>query len=115
MYQVSVEWTGKYPNLCSGEWIIDVNGVRLGGLGNDSMNTFGSYSSWHFENWQEVWEQEESGLACEDWVDMKDLPNNLSMSLRLAGFDQSDRALRETLFDAVKREDWRHGSCGGCI
>ena len=112
-YHVIAEWTGKYPNKCSGEWIIFVNGKRIAGLGNDCMQTFGTYLTWHFENWSEVWEEYEDGMSVDQWI--INPPNNIKMQLRLAGFDPKDENLLSQIYHEVNKLDWRHNSCGGCI
>lgn len=112
-YNIKVNWTGSYPNLCAGEWIIVIDGKQLAGLNNDHMNTKGTYSSWHFENWDDVWTDYTDGLPFHEWK--VDLPNNLGMAIRLAGFNPKDDQLIEQLFDAISSKDWRHNSCGGCI
>lgn len=112
-YNISVDWTGSYPNLCSGQWIIKINDKQLGGITDDHMSTKGTYSSWHFENWDDVWSQYEDGLSFDEWK--VNMPNNLEMSLRLAGFSPKDEQLLKPLFEAISTKDWRHNSCGGCI
>ena len=112
-YDIKANWSGSYPNLCSGIWTIAVNGITLGGLGDSHMETLGSYQSWHFEDWIEVFESYEDGMDFNEWKG--NLPNNLGMSLRLAGFNPKDNTLLESLYDAVCSEDWRSSSCGGCI
>jgi hypothetical protein len=110
-YDIDVEWTGSYPNLCRGSWIISINGIKLAGLGNGPMNTYGEYDIWSFaEDWGEEWGTYTDG---ESWGNC--LPNNLEMSLKLAGFDPNDSELIEQLYKAVQQHDWRHNSCGGCI
>ncbi len=112
-YDISVEWTGGYPALCHGYWIIAINGKTLQGLGTDHMNTLGNYSIWSFDDdWHEVWERYDDG---EDWCNSGNLPNNLGMALRLAGFDPKDKELLQELYIKVQEEDWRSSSCGGCI
>lgn len=110
-YNIEVEWTGSWPNLCFGEWIITINGKTLQGVNNNPMGTYGSYSTWSFgDDWIEEWEEYEDGCY---WGDT--LPNNLEMALRLAGFNPNDENLIESLYEKVQEKDWRHNSCGGCI
>lgn len=112
-YNIKADWTGSYPNLCSGQWLITINGVQLAGVNDDHMNTAGIYSTWHFEQWDDVWSKYVDGLTFDDWKD--NLPNNLEMAIRLAGFNPKDDELIKQLFDAISDKDWRHNSCGGCI
>lgn len=109
---IQVEWTGTYPCLCFGKWLITIDGIPLTGLDSDSFNTLGTYSSWHFEDWSEVFEDHEAGLLFEEWK--LNPPNNLKESLGIHGFTVDDDLLIE-LYKAIQLEDWRHGSCGGCI
>lgn len=58
---IKVEWTGKWPCLCYGEWKLTIDGEDRSSfipeeLRRSEMGTFGIYSSWHFENWIEVFE-----------------------------------------------------------
>ena len=103
----TVEWTGKWPCLCHGEWRIKVDGVDYSwvipeDLRDRPMNTCGTYQAWHFENWNDVWESYESGLECEDWIAKNSWVNVLPIE-------------PEEAFLAFQACDWRHGSCGGCI
>ena len=110
-YNIQVEWSGKYPTLCFGEWIIIINGIKLSGVTHEPMNTYGKYATWHFgEDWIDEWEYYEDG---NHWHET--LPNNLEMALRLAGFNPKDENLIESLYEKVQEKDWRHNSCGGCI
>lgn len=112
-YDVQAEWTGGYPTLCFGEWNIVVNGIRLTGIASENFNTEGTYSSWHFEDWSEVFEDYEDGLPFDEWV--KSDINGLHDSLDLHGFNSDDMGLMALLYEAISAEDWRSNSCGGCI
>lgn len=105
-----VQWTGAWPCLCFGEWIIRKNGVDVSCLMPDEMrhcemNTAGTYSSWHFEDWEEVFEDYEDGLECEEWI---------ADNAWISELCDSHEEMVE-LFYAIQAQDWRHGSCGGCI
>ena len=107
------EWTGSYPNLCSGEWKLWYKGKRVAlppeQVGRD-MNTLSTYSSWHFEDWMEVFEDYEDGMDVEEWVGQEWVKKML---------DENDiptcRSNAIALYEEINKEDWRHGSCGGCI
>ena len=48
--RVEAEWTGCYPRLCSGKWILKVGGVNVSDkipedLQRSPMNTYGTYTS----------------------------------------------------------------------
>ena len=72
--KVEAKWSGSYPCLCSGEWTLFIDGKDMSDkipkeLRNESMNTNGVYSSWHFESdWEIEWNDYEEGLECEEWI-----------------------------------------------
>ena len=108
---VVANWSGKWPGLCHGEWSLEVNGVDVSDyipyyLRTSEMNTYGTYEKWHFEDWEEVWEDYEDGMDCEAWIeDNKEWLNIIS----------NDIDVQREIFDAINVKDWRHDSCGGCI
>lgn len=108
---VEANWSGSYPCLCFGEWTLKVNGKDVSkkipdNLRKSSMNTFGTYQSWHFEDWMEVFEDYEDGLDCEAWIEKND--EWLSEITK-------DYSIKEQIFAAIQSKDFRSGSCGGCI
>lgn len=108
--KITAEWTGRYPCLCSGEWIISIDGEKVDlpeDIKSSEMGTYGVYSRWHFASyWEEVWEDYEDGLFCDEWIKA----NSWWISdLHLSNTETVD------LYNAVAACDWRHGSCGGCI
>lgn len=107
MFQV--KWTGSYPCLCCGEWRILKNGIDVSQvIPNDitEMNTYGIYQSWHFDdNWIEVFEDYEDGLECDDWIKANAWIDKICDS-----YDE-----KVELFKAIQEQDFRTGSCGGCI
>lgn len=104
-----VEWTGEWPCLCSGEWIIKKNGVVVNIPEHNrksSMNTFGTYSSWHFnEDWLEEFDDYEDGEHFEEWI----IDNPWVLDIASTIEEQKE------LYSKIQQQDWRHGSCGGCI
>lgn len=111
-----VEWTGSYPALCYGEWVISYKGIKLNVPNNvkgKDMGTMGQYDSWYFDDdWSDVWESYLNGeefnqwiLGNESWIKEMLLDSNIEYSIELA----------EELFYEIQSQDWRHGSCGGCI
>jgi hypothetical protein len=116
MAEIYVEWTGSYPNLCSGKWIITIDGIKLTGIGKEDFGTLGEYSSWHFENWIEVFDSYEDGMDLDAWIQVlkTDDINGLYASLQRHGIKITDELLSE-LYTHIQGQDWRHGSCGGCI
>ena len=108
---VKAEWSGSYPCLCSGKWTLIVNGKDVSkkipkDLRESSMNTLGTYQKWHFEDWEEVFENYSDGLNCGEWIDendywLKEITNSTDVKI--------------LIFNAINKEDFRGGSCGGCI
>ena len=108
---VKAYWSGSYPNLCSGRWRLEVNGVDVTcyippKLRNCPMETLGEYQSWHFENWNEVFESYVDGLSCNEWIEK----NKYWLDIITDDID-----VQTEIFNAINEEDWRYGSCGGCI
>lgn len=104
---VIAEWTGSYPCLCSGVWKLFINGEDFSllipeELRYGEMGTYGTYQSWHFENWTEVFDSYTDGLQCEEWI----AANPWVQKLPASPID---------VFYAIQAVDWRHGECGGCI
>lgn len=105
---VEVTWSGRWPNLCSGEWRIFVDGIEYtekipSEQRRRPMNTYGAYSKWYFnKNWSEVWETYHDGLEPAEWYEanpwVADIP-----------------APAAEIYLAFQSKDWRHDSCGGCI
>ena len=113
MRDIEVAWTGCYPCLCSGEWKIKIDGQDMSNLIPEEMrcspmNTYGSYSSWHFdEDWCEHFEDYYDGLKFKEW---KEQYSDLLFKLGIADDQEA-----QSLYSKIQNCDWRHGSCGGCI
>lgn len=109
--KVEANWSGSYPCLCSGEWTLFIDGKDMSDkipkdLRNEPMNTSGVYSEWHFEDWEDVWEDYLDGLECEDWIkENKEWLDNIT----------KDKNEQEDIYYAFQSKDWRYGSCGWCI
>lgn len=104
---VTATWTGDWPVLCHGEWKLEVDGVDYTHLipedmRESPMNTFGTYQSWHFEDWMEVFEDYEDGLYFGDWYAANPWVDAIP-------------APAIEIYCAFAEQDWRPGSCGGCI
>ena len=104
---VEAIWTGEYPSFCHGEWKLMIDGVDLSHLipkelRNSPMGTFGTYQSWHFEDWMEVFEDYEDGLYFEAWYERNPWVDAVP-------------APPIEIYSAFSEQDWRHGQCGGCI
>ena len=115
---IEVEWTGRYPNLCSGHWIISVNGKPLPvprPNSEDNMRTLKDYQTWRFnEDWSEEWEDYEDGMGFNMWsvANVEWIHDSLKQIDELDGFTLDDL---ENLYYKINEKDWRHNSCGGCI
>ena len=104
---VIAKWSGCWPVLCHGTWTIEVDGVDYTHcipeeMRDGPMGTFGTYQSWHFEDWMEVFESYEDGWFFEEWY-----ANN--------PWADAIPATPIEIYSAFAEQDWRHGSCGGCI
>lgn len=114
MNNLEVKWTGVYPCLCFGEWIIKHNGIELEipeERKHKHMNTYGVYS----EITDYMTEEEEEyydGLEYNDWI-----TENADWVIDM--FNKSEIFPNETiikeLYEKIQGQDWRSGSCGGCI
>lgn len=113
MRDIEVAWTGSYPCLCSGEWKIRINGQDMSNLIPEEMrdrpmNTRGTYFRWYFdESYCEHSESYEDGLTFAEW---RKQYSDLLFKLGIA--DDFEALI---LYTEIQKEDWRHGSCGGCI
>jgi len=112
MRKFIANWHGRPYCLCHGKWELKVDGKKMthlipSNLRYAPMNTYGEYDRWYFgERYEEVWETYESGLRESEWIN----ENHFWIS-KIA---KSREEMRE-LFRAFQADDWRHGSCGGCI
>lgn len=112
MAVVEAKWTGKWTCLCHGEWILIVDGVDVSNkipeeLRDSCMNTYGNYKRWRFtKNWNVKWSSYNSGLECDEWIEA-----NLEWLKTIT----TDERVMEQIYDAINAEDFRAGSCGGCI
>jgi hypothetical protein len=109
---VEARWSGSYPTLCYGKWTLIVNGKDVSmfipeELKESSMYTYGTYQSWHFnDDWMEEFEDYDNGLDCEDWIE----ENKYWLDTIT-----EDLKIQEEIFYAINEQDFRTGSCGGCI
>lgn len=108
---VEAKWSGKYPLLCRGQWSLKVDGKDVTDkipvkLRQGSMNTRRNYSSWHIENSEVIFEDYIDGLEARDWI------NENSYWLNQIAKDYDTQ---KEIFEAIRQQDFRSGSCGGCI
>ena len=108
MTKYEAKWTGSYPCLCRGEWMLWINGelskIEIPFQGNPA-ETYGIYSYLCFdENWFEESEDYEDGLNVDAWCE-----KNKEYLSKIAPI--SDWPL---IYKAFQAKDWRFESCGGC-
>lgn len=115
-YKLEVEWTGSYPCLCSGEWIIKYNDIELkvpNHYKTRDMCTLGEYSRWYFnEDFEECEENYINGLDEVDWI--YDNYNWIKRMFDKENIVVTDELLSE-LYNKISEQDFRDGSCGGCL
>lgn len=110
--KIEVKWTGEYPSLCFGEWILKIDGEDMSNkipeeLRDCTMNTYGIYEDWHFDkDYNEIWNSYSDGLKCFEWIE-----NNKYWLDTIS----KDKNTQIKLYEAFQAEDFRTGSCGGCI
>ena len=110
--KVKAKWNGKYPNFCSGQWTLIVNGVDVTdkipmNLINSPMNTYGIYNNWRFSSdWDVIWDNYYDGLSCSEWIKENDYWLNEITK---------DNSIKSDIYYAINSEDFRQGCCGGCI
>lgn len=97
-----VDYTGSWPNLCSGELILRIDGeiYSFCGYRNDDEADNHCYSSFWSSGGYASWDPEEVGEG--DWLlNESDLPDWL-------------KPYGQELID-IMNENVPHGCCGGCI
>lgn len=122
VYDINVKWTGKWPSLCCGKWIITIDGISLTCLDNDNFQTYNYYCNGMLEI-QAMENDDEmvdanyyDGLFFEEWLEkLKTYDiNGLYASLKTHGFNVEDVDFLEELYNKINSSDWRSSSCGGC-
>lgn len=106
----TARWSTTGNNLCLGQWeisyqeqLLDLGAARR----EKDMGTFGIFS-YIFPDDEELAE----GLAEDEWI----LENIDWLSdLFIAHNIPVDEAHMRWLYQAINTNDWRCGSCGGCI
>ena len=109
---VKANWSGSHPDLCFGEWILEVDGVNMSDKIPEEircmpMYTYGTYEYWYFnDNGYEVSEDYDDGLGEEEWI----VENDYWLDTIT-----HDSDVKSQIFNAIQEQDWRTNSCGGCI
>lgn len=103
-------WSGSYPCLCFGEWTLYHNGEKIDveiPFQNEPANTYNKYAQWHFgEDYIENEKYYEDGLDEEEWI-----KENIEYLKQVT----DDNKQYEYIYDAFQENDWRYGSCMGCV
>ncbi len=89
---IKVEYNGSYPNFCSGDLIVIIDGVSWE-FPDHCLRSGGGVSLYPDEGEDEVWQGE---WSISDWP------------------EEFPEELKEVVLDAVN-EQVSHGCCGGCI
>ena len=114
MSKLEVKWTGDYPSLCSGRWIIKYGGVELE-IPNDRkynhMNTEGIYPT-IMDYITEETDEYPDGLEFNEWI--KENADWVIDMFNKKGIFPNSNLLKE-LYEKIQVQDWRINSCGGCI
>lgn len=104
--EIEVMWTGEWPCLCSGEWILKINGEDKSDLIPDKlrtspMGTYGTYEKWYFDkHWNDVTKSYKNGLKCDKWInENRYWLNNISVVDKV----------QKQLYEAFRANDWRYG------
>lgn len=117
--QITVEWSGKYPNHCSGEWNIMIEQFELPipeSYINSNMGTPGEYQSFSFdencsEEWSSYYDSGDNDNRLYFWIkySLECLEDAYALNFNI------DKKLINRIISKISDEDWRGGSCGGCI
>ena len=103
-------WSGSYPCLCFGEWTLYHNGEEIDveiPFQNEPADTFGEYIEWYFdEDYIENEKYYEDGLDEEEWI-----KENIEYLKQVT----DDNKQYEYIYKAFQENDWRYGSCMGCV
>lgn len=114
-------WTGEYPCLCFGRWEFYVDGRLLNiPEGEDMerkienhMGTKGTYCRWYFDDdYLEDFEDYEDGLDFGDWY-----IENQKWINEIFNYNNIPTTVENCInfYKSIQKNDFRLGSCGGCI
>lgn len=118
MSKWATEWSGRYPNLCSGKWSLYRDDVLLDVdipfNGESQFDSKPAYTSgcWHSvgiyhegDEWVEFDDEYRNGRERCEWCD-----EHRSWLQGIAPEQEWG-----DIYLAFAANDWRYGSCGGCI
>lgn len=121
---IVAKWTGEYPILCDGQWVLTVDGIDKSCLIPAEkryypMNTFGQ-----FKRYEKVCYTDKEDICC-----LGDLKSELEEVLYTDGLSttdwisenkywldkiSTDRLTQIDIYCAFQKNDWRPNSCSGC-
>ena len=106
----TARWTATGSNICVGHWEISHLGQPLELDSERRENDMGTYAIYSYifpddEMYAEGLQEDEWIIANLDWL----------MHLFIANNIPTDEAHFRYFYQAVNKQDWRCGSCGGCI
>ncbi|TDQ57037.1 hypothetical protein EDC45_1707 [Mesocricetibacter intestinalis] len=106
----TARWSSRGNTLCLGHWQISYQGVELELPEEKREHDMGTRGIYNFIDPEDELYLE--GLDEDDWI----LANIdwLAEVFIAAGIDIEEQNMR-LFYRAVNKEDWRCGSCGGCI
>lgn len=106
----SAQWTAKGNNLCLGHWEIHYQGQALSldaARRDNDMGTYGIFSYIYPDD-----EEFAEGVPEDRWIEEN--ADWLSELFAAHGIPDDEARMR-WFYQAVNAQDWRCGSCGGCI
>ena len=102
-------------SYCQGEWHLleidelemehDISYLIPSDKAYSPMGTYGHFEKWHFEDWEEVWEEYDDGLHEAEWCQ-----ENSDWLIAIAPKQEWEK-----LFSAFQQCDFRRECCGACI
>lgn len=104
-----VEYTGRYPNLCSGRLFVRINGVLVS-FGNYCLGEKGKTPDEGVQNYPDFWHS--GGHLNRNWCAVQ-YPWELSDWIKEDQFPPEIRKLLPLLIDLFN-ENVPYGCCGGC-
>lgn len=113
LHKIEVQWTGGGWTLCNGEWLIAVDGIDISEHIPNSIRTSSMYTykttfdscAYEYDPDGEVTFTD--GLKFNDWIH-----ENMWWIGELPIIEPEDYPL---LYALIQENDFRQGTCGGCI
>lgn len=109
-----VEYTGRYPNLCSGRLFVKVDGKMIS-FGDYCLGKRGKTKDKGVPNYTAFWTPGGSVSFDEDWDDeIKEAPWELDVQYCINKFPEDIQRLFPELI-RIFNEHVPWGCCGGCL